>query len=388
MDTVARAAAAAAQDDIDDHAGLTTTAHGGIVASTDARTPTTHSHPVGQIGTGTPAAGTYVDGATGAWTAIPSGGSVAWGDVTGKPDEFPPEDHDHAIADVTGLQTALDGKAASSHDHAASAITSGTVDTARLGSGTADSTKFLRGDQTWASPAGGGSVATDAIFDAKGDLPVGTGADTAAKLTVGTNGKTLKAASGETTGLKWETATADLYYTAPAGEYVGMVARDLDYAIPELAASGRLIISPYRVPPVGVDRAWVRTTSAGTATWRLGYYPMLETGLPDWANAVDCGTVDMSGTTGGREATISRTLPGHWVWLAILTDAYTSNPTVYASRGGVAGGYFPGMGQSIGFEGYNARYWSGVSTGAIPTTAPSGNGTTVNVFPTMRFRKA
>jgi hypothetical protein len=115
VDTVARAAAAAAQDDIDDHAGLTTTAHGGIVASTDprltdARTPTTHSHPVGQIGTGTPAAGTYVDGATGAWTAIPSGGSVAWGDVTGKPDEFPPEDHDHAIADVTGLQTALDGK--------------------------------------------------------------------------------------------------------------------------------------------------------------------------------------------------------------------------------------------------------------------------------------
>jgi hypothetical protein len=50
------------------------------------------------------------------------------------------------------------------------------------------------------------TVAT--TFDAKGDLVVGTGADTFAKLTVGTNGHTLVADSGETTGLKW---------AAPAG---------------------------------------------------------------------------------------------------------------------------------------------------------------------------
>ena len=36
----------------------------------------------------------------------------------------------------------------------ASAITAGTVATARLGSGTADATTFLRGDQTYAAPAG------------------------------------------------------------------------------------------------------------------------------------------------------------------------------------------------------------------------------------------
>lgn len=49
----------------------------------------------------------------------------------------------------------------------------------------------------------GGSVATDAIWDAKGDLAGGTGANTAARLPVGTNGYVLTADSAEATGLKW-----------------------------------------------------------------------------------------------------------------------------------------------------------------------------------------
>ena len=43
-----------------------------------------------------------------------SAGAVGWADVTGKPTTFPPAAHTHAIADVTGLQTALDGKQAAS----------------------------------------------------------------------------------------------------------------------------------------------------------------------------------------------------------------------------------------------------------------------------------
>ena len=38
--------------------------------------------------------------------------SVAWENVTGKPSSFPPETHQHAISDVTGLQEALDNAGA------------------------------------------------------------------------------------------------------------------------------------------------------------------------------------------------------------------------------------------------------------------------------------
>jgi hypothetical protein len=48
------------------------------------------------------------------------------------------------------------------------------------------------------------SMATE--IDAKGDLVVGTGADTFARLGVGANGTVLTAASGEATGLEWAAA--------------------------------------------------------------------------------------------------------------------------------------------------------------------------------------
>lgn len=54
---------------------------------------------------------------------------------------------------------------------------------------------------------GGGSVATDTIWDAKGDLAVGTGANTASRLAVGTNGQILVADSAEATGVKWANAS-------------------------------------------------------------------------------------------------------------------------------------------------------------------------------------
>jgi len=59
------------------------------------------------------------------------------------------------------------------------------------------------GSITIDATGGGGNVATDAIWDAKGDLAAGTGANTASKLAVGSNDQVLVADSTQSTGMKW-----------------------------------------------------------------------------------------------------------------------------------------------------------------------------------------
>lgn len=64
------------------------------------------------------------------------------------------------------------------------------------------------------STSGAGDITADDAWVAKGDLIVGTTTDTADILTAGSNGKAVVAASGETTGLKYDNieglATAEM----------------------------------------------------------------------------------------------------------------------------------------------------------------------------------
>jgi hypothetical protein len=79
-------------------------------------------------------------------------------------------------------------------------------------SGTGDVTEVQAGTGiSVASGTGPIPVVTNTMataVDAKGDLIVGTGADTFARLAVGTNGHTLVADSAETTGLKWQASSS------------------------------------------------------------------------------------------------------------------------------------------------------------------------------------
>lgn len=69
--------------------------------------------------------------------------------------------HTHDIANVSGLQAALDGKSFTGHEHSVNDITSGVFDVTMLGTGTPTASNFLRGDGTWAVPAGGGGGGSD-----------------------------------------------------------------------------------------------------------------------------------------------------------------------------------------------------------------------------------
>ena len=98
--------------------------------------------------------------------------SVPWSGVTGKPSTFTPSAHTHTIANITNLQTALDGKAAASHRHTKSQITdfptsikNPTSVVIKLNGGTTEGTNMFTYDGSTAksiniTPAGIGASAS------------------------------------------------------------------------------------------------------------------------------------------------------------------------------------------------------------------------------------
>jgi hypothetical protein len=89
----------------------------------------------------------------------PTAHTQAWSTITATPTTL----SGYGITDAVSSSDArlTDARTPLSHTHSAQDIQSGVIDTARLGSGSATSTTFLAGDQTWKTVTSGSTNASD-----------------------------------------------------------------------------------------------------------------------------------------------------------------------------------------------------------------------------------
>lgn len=112
-----------------------------------------------------------------------------------------------------------------------------------------------------------------------------------------------------------------------------------------LSAVGMRIWFPFWLPAdiggLAYNRIEVYASTAAASTWRLGLHNVDSDGFPG-TNALDGGTVNMSGSTGARTNTISFSNPTpKWYWGVVQVDAYTAQPTVMAGQTDGRGSFMP-----------------------------------------------
>ena len=166
------------------------------------------------------------------------------------------------------------------------------------------------------------------LVDAKGDLLVGTAADTVGRLAAGTDGHVLTADSAQASGVKWAAAsggggtdykvgaypTTGRWYRAPT---FGPVGANLTMTL------NRLYLVPFRLASgVTFDRIGcdVATVGSAGAVLRLGIWQADGTGSVPGTLVLDAGTVQADTGTGSRTITISQALSAGVYWLGVVNQ--------------------------------------------------------------------
>lgn len=165
------------------------------------------------------------------------------------------------------------------------------------------------------------------LIDAKGDLIVGTAADTVGRLAVGTNGFVLTADSAETTGLKWQAAAggSDVKLIEKGSNVWARPAANLSTNQNTFPVEDQTYYLPIYLPNCTLNRIAVRSGSDSAAGnfVRLGIYNNGANNLPTTV-LLDAGTIEFNATSTNFEITINQSISAGWHWLAVNNQTVTS----------------------------------------------------------------
>jgi hypothetical protein len=121
----------------------------------------------------------------------------------------PTANRTHTLPDRSGTLLHADGNGSALTALNASNLASGTVPAARLGSGTADSTTYLRGDNTWQTISSGLTIGTTAITSGTSGRVLYNNGGVVGELTTTGSGDVVRATSPTLTTPALGVATAD-----------------------------------------------------------------------------------------------------------------------------------------------------------------------------------
>ena len=138
-----------------------------------------------------------------------------WENLKDKPTSFTPSAHTHAIADVTNLQTTLDGKAAASHNHAISDVTN--LQTTLNGKAAASHTHTIT-DITNISSASVSSASSAGYADSSGKASFATKSEHSRSL-LGrySSGSDCGESDGNLVFAEWNTMSDSRWYLKATG---------------------------------------------------------------------------------------------------------------------------------------------------------------------------
>ncbi len=290
----------------------------GLSAALASFASVTHGHPLTDLQT-TGASTNNVIGYNGTNWAVKA---LAISDTSGLQtalDGKAATSHSHIIADVTGLQTALDGKAASTHSHAISDVTG--LQTALDGKAASSHTHAISDVTNLTTELAGKASTTHASTHADGGADelalhgsqITTGTVAAARLGSGTAGiKTVLHGNGV-----WKNATCRPSVKQFSGTLVSS-AVVADAASTLAGAANAVDLAPIRcVEDLSINSIQCNvTTAVASAKVRLAVYESNDDGWPTGTPIAESAELDC-GSTGTKSTAVSFTLSGSkQYWLA------------------------------------------------------------------------